>query len=157
MIAIRSVFSMLLLAGGEMPAKPTREVWNHFAIEIPATYVAKNVTPRMADFQLYEVVSGDGRSRCTLYFGNHPAFPKLKWSNPPIEERHKGVVVKEYGYTPEERRIEGLLRFSGLAYGGTDESPFSMVHYVSENLEPAQAQSFMRMVGSIVVVKRRLD
>jgi hypothetical protein len=151
------VLFSLQCAGGNMLAASARRNWNHYSIEIPASHSARDVTPAIADFELYEVVADDRRTRCMVYFGNAPAFPKYKWPDAPLAYRKDGRRVKEYAYSADTKKIEGLIEFPGLSYRGSDQSPYSFVHYYAESLDSIEAAAYARMIKSIVVVKRNLD
>ena len=156
MTVMLTLLSLLVSSGGSMP-QSVKALWNHYAIEIPANYRAKNITPSIADFELYEVVAREGDARCVLYFGNAPAFPKYKWPGPPIQHQDKEKRIRVHAFTNTTGTMEGLLEFGRLSYRGVEQSPFSSVHYFCERTSSNQALLFDRMIKSIVVVKPRLD
>jgi hypothetical protein len=130
------------------------QVVEHYGIEVPAGYILKDVSPKQMDFDLYALAdTRTGSVKCTLYFGNAPAFPKLRWSGKPTESRQHGASRKEFRSSD---RIEGLMNFDGLSYKGVPASPFESVHYFADHLSTADVKLVATMVDSITIAKKDL-
>jgi len=131
---------------------------NHYEISVPASYRIRNLAPPVDDFELYEIVPVGRRSpHLMLYFGNHPAFPRLKWSTPAIVETQSGRTSKEYSYSTEKRQMEGLIVFDGLSYKDSGGSPFTCIHYFAVDVKANEWLDFASIVESIRVAKVHLD
>jgi hypothetical protein len=114
--------------------------------------VLKDVSPKLMDFDLYALAEKrSGSVRCTLYFGNAPAFPRLRWSGRPTESRQNGGTRKEFR-SPDQ--VEGLMAFEGLSYKGAPMAPFEDVHYFADHLNAADMKVVSAMVDSISVARR---
>jgi hypothetical protein len=145
----------LIAATPAAPTAGTVRTFNHYAIEIPAGYVVKDVSPPRMDFEIYNLVDGKGKVKCGLYFGNAPQFPMFKWeSQSPTESKDANRTKKAYR---SATRMEGLLEFSGLTYKGIPATPFSIIHYFADGLSAADAKAVSAMVESIRVVQKHLD
>jgi hypothetical protein len=147
-----------LFAAVPAPPAPTAgrvQTFNHYAIEIPAGYVVKDVSPPMTDFDLYQLIDGKGKVKCGLYFGNAPKFPTYKWgSKLPVETRDASRAKKAF---QSSTRMEGVLKFSGLTYKTTPDTPFSMIHFFADGLSTDEIKAFSAMVDSIHVVQKHLE
>lgn len=131
---------------------------NHYEVDIPAGYEIQNVTPPRADFDLYEVHHDGKRAGIlTLYFGNFPGFPELKWPGPPHVQVRHGATFKMYPYSRGSRQMEGLIMFGGLTYKKSPGSPFSLIHYRAKDIEDNEARDFAAIIKSIRVSKQHLD
>jgi len=134
---------------------PTSITVAHYLIEIPAGYVAKDVSPPMMDFDLY-MVTRQGRKEitCTLYFGNHPSFPKLQWSKKPVETKGDKRTAKAF---QRPGAIEGVIEFSGLTYQHPSGTPFGSIHYFGDKLDDGAVKDMLRMIASIKVTRPHLN
>jgi hypothetical protein len=128
----------------------------HYAIDIPGGYEAKDVSPPMMDFDLYRVTrQGSQDVACGLYFGNHPSFPKLHgWRQEAMETKGDDRTTTAF---QRSGAIEGLIKFSGLAYKDSDHSPWSAIHYFCDGLDEAGLKVMLAMVASIKVARPHLD
>lgn len=131
---------------------------NHYDIDISAGYRIGHLERPVDDFDLYEVRPlGRNSPRLLLYFGNHPRFPRLKWSTAAVVASKDGETTKTYSFSEKYPQIEGLMTFDGLTYKDSGASPFTCVHYFATGLTDATARAFDEIVKSIRVSKRHLD
>ena len=141
---------------GSAPAAASL-ILQHYSIEIPAGYEAKDVSPPTMDFALYQVTRrGSKRLACSLYLGNSPNFPELHWSG------RKAVETKSDDHTTtafqRQGAIEGVMSFSGLTYKEQRSgSPWTSVHYLCHDLDQAGMRDMLRMIASIKVVRPHVD
>jgi len=150
------VLALILLAAPPAPASGAAvQVIEHYAIEVPPGYALKDASPQLMDFDLYALTDQrTGAVKCTLYFGNAPQFPKLRWSGRPVETKQGGGTRREFR-SPE--RIEGLLTFEGLSYKNVPFSPFESIHYFADHLSAAEPKAVAAMVDSVRVAKKKLE
>jgi hypothetical protein len=155
-MTIALVWSLIAAAPAlAAPAAGRVQTFNHYAIEIPAGYVVKDVSQPMMDFDLYQLVDGKGKAKCGLYFGNFPQFPTYKWgTTPPVETRDASRTKKAY---QSSTRMEGVLQFSGLSYKMLPNTPFSLIHYFADGLSAEELKAMSAMVDSIHVVQKHLE
>jgi hypothetical protein len=130
---------------------------NHYDLDLPAGYAVKDITPPLADFELYEISGSRAGARLGLYFGNHPQFPKYEWAGPPRSESKKGRTSQQYPYSSKERRMEGRIMFDGLSYKTTAHSPYTYAHYFATDVNADEARIFEEIVRSIRVARPHLD
>jgi len=147
----------LAQGNNEMQQPHTTRSINHYDVDVPAGFVITDRSPRRADFDLYEVSGGSSGAKLQLYFGNHPRFPTYKWAGAPRAESQDGRSAKEYPYSPAEKRMEGVLTFSGLSYKATPHSPYTQIHYFATDVDPSTARIFADIVRSIRVARAHLD
>jgi hypothetical protein len=149
------ILALILVATPPAPsARGAVQVVEHYAIEVPADYTLKDVSPKIMDFDLYALAEKrTGIVKCTLYVGNAPAFPKLRWSGKPTESTQNLGTKKEYRSSD---RIEGLMTFQGLTYKDSAGSPFTSLHYFADHLSAADLKVVAAMVGSISIAKKDL-
>jgi len=140
----------------EMQQPHTTRSINHYDVDLPTDFAIEDRSPRRADFDLYEITAGRSGAKLVLYVGNHPSFPKFKWAGAPVSESRDGRSAKEYRYSPAEKRMEGVLTFSGLSYKAT-ESPYTHVHYFAADVDPSAARLFEDIIRSIRVARAHLD
>jgi len=128
----------------------------HFAIEIPRGYQARDVSPPMMDFDLYRVErQGSTEGGCSLYFGNAPDFPQLRWSQNARKMKADGRSTTAF-----ERRgaVEGVIKFSGLTYKqSTAGSPWTSIHYLCDGLDELGMKDALGMIASIKVVQPHVE
>ena len=146
-------------APGTPPAKANplvgRAVIAHFALDVPSGFELVDVSPRMADFALYELVDREkNRAICRIYVGNSPAFPSLQWSGSPKVLRQPRRKKREFRAT---NRIEGRITFSGLSYKGSAGTPFSTIHYFADALSETNLQSIDQLIESIAVMRTHIE
>ena len=153
-----SALFLALLAAGPAPASgtsPTRTQIEHFSVEVPAGYELKDSSPRMMDFDLYDLIDlKTKKARCRLYVGNHPNFPLFTWANAPTVSR---TADREQTDFRSATRVEGKIKFSGLTYKKQSYSGWTIVHYMAENLSEPEVQLIGRMIASIAVTRPHLD
>lgn len=151
-----AILALVLAAASTMPGTgPVVQVVEHYGIEVPAGYVLKDVSPRMTDFSLYALTEKrTGKVSCTLYVGNHPDFPKLRWSGKPVKARQSGGTRKEFRSSDQ---IEGLMTFPDVTYRGSEGSPFQTIHYFADHLRALDMKAVTAMVDSISVAKKDLE
>ena len=131
------------------------QVVEHYAIEVPAGYVLKDVSPKLMDFDLYALADQrTGTVKCTLYVGNHPAFPKFRWRGKPIESGRNGETRKEFRSSD---RVEGVMNFSGVTYKNTPGSPFETIHYFADHLNAHEMQVLTALLDSIHIARAHLE
>ncbi len=131
------------------------QVIEHYAIAVPAGYVLKDVSPKLMDFDLYALADQrTGSVKCTLYVGNHPAFPKFRWSGRPTESGRSGGTRKEFR-SPD--RVEGLMNFSGVTYKNTPGSPFETIHYFADHLSAHEMKVVTAVLDTIRIAKPHLE
>jgi hypothetical protein len=148
--------ALILVANPSPPVGGgTVQVVEHYAIEVPAGHVLKDVSPKLIDFDLYALTdTHTGRVKCTVYFGNAPSFPELRWSGRPTESKQSTGTRKEFR-GPD--RIEGLMTFHGLSYKRTPFSPVGSIHYFADHLTAGDVKLVATMVDSITVAKKHLE
>jgi hypothetical protein len=130
---------------------------NHYSIHVPSGYVLRDITPQMADFELFEIVNKDDRSdKLSLYFGNFPQFPSYDWKESPTESAGAGVKKTFYNYRKSDGSLEGVLVFSGLSYRHSAYSPYSRIHYFATAVSSEASDRFLKIIASIEVVKPNL-
>jgi hypothetical protein len=149
------ILALVLTSAATVPAdgRVVQQV-EHYAIEVPAGYVLKDVSPKMMDFELYALTEKrTGKAKCTLYVGNQPAFPKLRWSGKPVESRQSGGTRKEFRSSD---RVEGLMTFQDVTYKDSGGSPFQTIHYFAEHLSAPDMTVLAAMLDSITVTRKEL-
>jgi hypothetical protein len=152
------IASIVLAALGASSAAPavTSITVTHYSIEIPLGYEARDVSPPMMDFDLYSITRrGSKRVACTLYFGNHPQFPKLRWpSQKPVETKSDKRTTKAF---QRSDAIEGLIEFSGLTYKSSGHTPWTLIHYFCDGLDELAVRHMVGMISSIKVVQPHVE
>lgn len=150
-----AILALVLTSAAPLPGDgPVVQVVEHYGIEVPAGYVLKDVSPKMMDFDLYALTEKrTGKVKCTLYVGNHPAFPKLRWSGKPVETRQSGGTRKEFRSSD---RVEGLMTFLDVTYKDSGGSPFQTIHYLADHLRAPDLEVVTAMLDSISVAKKEL-
>jgi hypothetical protein len=136
---------------------PTSSSIEHYSIEVPAGYEAKDVSPPMMDFEVYRVARQHSNGvACGLYLGNAPGFPKLRWSSKkPVETKGDGRITKAF---ERPGALEGLIEFSGLTYKDSKiGSPFTFIHYWCDKLDEGSGRDMLKMIASIKVARAHLD
>ena len=127
----------------------------HYSIEIPPGYEARKVSPPMMDFDVYRVMrQGSKGSGCGLYFGNHPSFPKLHWSQEAVETNSDNRTTTAF---QRPGAIEGLIKFSGVSYKASRVSPWQLIHYFCDELDDVGMKTMPAMIASIKVVQPHVD
>ena len=130
---------------------------NHYAINLPSGYELLDITPGMADFELFEIVNKENRSdKMRLYFGNQPDFPSYDWAESPLKSMGEGVKKTFYDYRESDGALEGVLVFSSLSYRGSNQSPYSKIHYFAKAINCEAGARFLRVISSIKVVRPAL-
>ena len=133
-------------------AGPVVQMVEHYAIEVPAGYTLKDVSPKLIDFELFALVDKrTSATKCTLYIGNFPSFPKLRWAGSPTESKGSDRTRREFRSTD---RIEGVMTFTGVTYQDSTGSPFTSIHYFADRLSGAEIKVVTAMVDSIRVAKK---
>jgi hypothetical protein len=152
---VASILIATLAVSSPAPS-PTPITVAHYSIEIPLGYEARDVSPPMMDFDLYSVTrQGSKRAACTLYFGNHPQFPKLRWwGRKPVETKSDRRTTKAF---QRSDAIEGVVEFSGLTYKSSGHSPWTLIHYFCDGLDEAEIRDMLGMIGSIKVVQPHVE
>jgi hypothetical protein len=149
-----ATLALVFLAATAAPGESKMQVIEHYAVQVPAGYILKDMSPKMMDFDLYALTeSSSGEVKCTLYVGNDPRFPRFRWSGKPIESSPAGGTRKEFRSAD---RIEGLLTFKGVTYGNSLPSPFQTIHYFADHLSAIDMKVVTALVDSVSVVKKDL-
>lgn len=127
---------------------------NHYSIQLLSDYVLVDVTPKMADFELVEVVNKEHPDdKLSIYFGNAPHFPAYDWKESPSESEGEGMRKTTYNYRQRDGAMEGMLVFSGLSYRGSKHSPYSRIHYFANAVNKETSDRFLKVIESIRVVR----
>jgi hypothetical protein len=130
---------------------------NHYSIHVPTGYVLRDVTPQMADFDLFEITNQEDHSdKLSIYFGNHPHFPVYDWKDPPSESTDAAVRKTVYNYRASDGSLEGMLVFSGLSYRHSAQSPYSRIHYFAKATNSEASERFLKIIASIEVANPNL-
>lgn len=128
----------------------------HFLLQIPSSYIVKDLTPQFADFELFEICEQKRETACLkLYFGNFPNFPLLRWNSAPSVEGASDR--QDYPFRTDDGAIEGLLSYRGLTYKNHNGTPYSQIHYFSKGLSKEQAARFLEIANSVKVTRPNLD
>jgi hypothetical protein len=131
---------------------------NHYSLQIPHDYRMRDITPPMMDFELYEVHKvGNPKVKFDIYFGNNPSFPKFKWKEESLNSTKDNCSTKVFKYRKSDGAIEGLLSYSGLSYKGSNQSPYTTIHYFASGLSEKEADVLLGIISSIKVVKPNLN
>jgi hypothetical protein len=147
------MLALALVAAQPVSAvRPVAQIVEHYAIEVPAGYALKDVSPKLIDFELFALVDKRTRStKCTLYIGNFPSFPMFRWAGSPIESKGSDRTRREFR---SAHRVDGLMSFRGVTYQDSAESPFTSIHYFADHLSRAEIKIVTAMVDSIRVAKK---
>ena len=151
-----ALFSGVFMNGARCDDFSVAEI-NHYSIHVPSSYVLRDITPQMADFELFEVVNKEDRSdKLSIYFGSHPQFPGYDWKEPPSESAGAGVRKTFYNYRESDGSLEGMLVFSGLSYRHSAHSPYSRIHYFAKAANSEASERFLKIIASIEIANPNL-
>jgi len=127
----------------------------HFSIEVPPGFELDDMSPEMADFEIYDLVDrAKQKLLCRLYFGNYPRFPMYSWSG---TAKFSTAPRREQKEFRSADRIEGTITFSGLRFKGFPVTPWSIIHYFADDLSESDLQLIERMIQSIEVTRISID
>jgi hypothetical protein len=148
------ILTLMFLAVATPPAESKMQVIEHYAVQVPAGYVLKDVSPKLMDFELYALTdSRSGEVKCTLYVGNNPRFPTLRWSGNPSQS-HQGAGTRREFRSAD--RIEGVMMFERVSKSSL-MSPFQVIHYFADHLSAVDMKAVAALVDSVIVVHQDLQ
>ena len=159
--AVACIF-LLMLGGGQMNQvfgkEASEKKVNHYSFKLPVGYISKDITPPMMDFELIEIHKAKShKTKLVLYFGNNPSFPKFKWDTSPMEEKDGNRTRRSFGYRESDGAMEGVLIFTGLSYRGSNQSPYTQIHYFASGVDKNSAGELSGIIASLKVVEPNLN
>jgi hypothetical protein len=158
MTIIAKFFLLIVVTGGcigtAFGKAANEKTIAHYSFNLPSGYVLRDISPERTDFNLYEIYrKTNSKVNIRLYFGSAPWFPTYKWDTLPVEEVNGICTKKTFAYREGDGSMEGVLIFTGLSYFGRDQSPYTQIYYYATGVDRRTAESFVRMISSIKVVK----
>lgn len=117
-----------------------------------------DVSPKMMDFYVLRLTRESPKGPAlTIYLGDHPKFPSLKWSVKPDKKELPDRSMMSFNEAERNQAIEVLIDFHGLSYKDDDSSPWEMIHFYGEGMSMDDFKVFSEFIRKVEVAKIHLD
>ena len=153
MLFQKMVMPVLVMANPFLQAQQNLD-FLHFRISMPTGYTLVNKSPRMMDFNLYEIRNDSKLAIAQLYVGNHPqfTFSRSRHTKASVSPSISISQTKD-GLAP----FEFMLEFAAVKYKGSPGGPWTRIHVFGISNVPGNASMVLSAFKGIQIVRPNIE